>query len=217
MNTPIKRSGRRWLLAGLAAGAVACTVVPTASAATTKRAVDPTTLTPAPPDFFGAQCATTGQQIICTLAFVDPVSPVLEPSGIVCGSGAQSFEVLDTWTRSVEGKRFYDADGLLVRRHFSDRWQGTFTNPDTGATVSYTRRNSYLHDLAVPGDVATGVEHDTLRFLLTTPKGNVVLESGVVVLSKEDDSITFEAGKHRFDDYFAGDPAALAAVCDALS
>jgi hypothetical protein len=39
--------------------------------------------------------------------------------------------VLDTWTRTVTGKRFYDGDGLLLRRHFSDWWDGTLTNSVT--------------------------------------------------------------------------------------
>ena len=97
------------------------------------RSVDPGTLTPAPPDFFNATCARTGSLIQCDLAFVDPVSPVEERTGILCGSGATQFEVLDSWTRSVVGKRVYSGDGLLLRRHFRDTWDGAFTNSATGA------------------------------------------------------------------------------------
>ena len=139
----------------------AATAVLSLSAAT--RAVDPSTLTPAPPDFFNATCSLTGSHITCDLAFIDPVAPVEEPTGIICGTGSEQFEVLDTWNRSVQGKRLYSSDGLLLRRHFFDSWDGTFTNSVTGATVAYAQRGTYLHDLTVPGDNATGLERDTIR------------------------------------------------------
>src|SRR5689334_9300079 len=81
--------------------------------------VDPTTLNPAPPDFFNAVCEGTGSQIICTLHF-DTVDDVFdEPSGIVCGTT----ELLFSQQRAVVGKRYYDADGNLLVRHFRE----TFT------------------------------------------------------------------------------------------
>ena len=61
-----------------------------------------------------------GQAIRCDLAFLDPNQPVEQPTGIIYGSGATAFELLDTSTRTVVGKRYYDANGLLLRRHFHD-------------------------------------------------------------------------------------------------
>jgi hypothetical protein len=182
------------------------------------RSVDPTTLTPAPPDFFNAVCARTGSQIQCDLAFVDPVQPVLEPTGILCGSGAGAFEVLDTSIRTVTGKRYYSADGLLLRRHFDDSIHGTWTNSVTGATVTYEQHDTTLHDLAVPGDVQTGTEAQTTHVRLMTPHGSVVLESGRAVLDHASESFVFAAGHHAFGDYFDnGNRQALQPVCDALS
>ncbi len=214
---PTRIPVRQWALAAVAATTLACAVAPSASAGAADRSVDPSTLTPAPPDFFNAACATAGGQIICTLAFVDPVSPVLESTGVMCGTGADEFEVLDTWTRSVEGRRFYSADGLLLRRHFNDRWQGSFTNSVTGKSVAYSRRNTYLHDLAVPGDVQSGVERDTVTFRVSTTKGAIVFEAGRVVLARADDATLFEAGRHLFSDYFGGDSSAIDPLCAALS
>jgi hypothetical protein len=182
------------------------------------RTVDPSALTPAPPDFFNASCAWTGGQIQCSLAFVDPISPVKEPTGIICGTGATQFEVLDTWSRSVVGKRVYDSEGLLLRRHFNDRWDGTFTNSVTGATADYEQRDTYLHDLAVPGDPGTGDERQTTHFRVTTPRGSTVLESGHVVIAHEEDAVVFASGKHALADYFDnGDASAVQPICDALS
>jgi len=212
---------RRSLLLGSALVALlpaAVTITGPASAGAATASVDPSTLTPAPPDFFNAVCGKTGNHITCDLGFVDPVAPVEEPSGIVCGEGPSQFEVLDTWSRTVEGKRYYSADGLLLRRHFSDVWVGRFTNSVTGATVDYSERNTYLHDLAVPGDSSTGVERDTSRLRVFGANGTVLMTAGRTVLSRADDEILFQAGQHPFDAYFVrGDSSALQPLCDALS
>ena len=179
--------------------------------------VDPATLTPVPPSFFNAQCRTAGQQILCDLAFVDPVSPVLEATDLTCGEGAAQFVLLDTWVRTVRGTRYYTSDGLLTRRHFNDHFQGTLTNSVTGASVSYDSRSTYLHDLAVPGDNSTGIERDTLHTRVDTGSGAVVLDSGRSVYSLEDDTVLFRSGHHRIDDWFSGDPTALDRLCGALS
>lgn len=182
------------------------------------RTVDPSTLIPAPPDFFNAVCNRTGSQIQCDLAFVDPVRPVEEPTGIICGAGRAQFEVLDTWNRSVVGKRVYNGDGLLLRRHFNDLWDGTLTNSVTGTTATYKQRNTYLHDLAVPGDPGTGSEQQTTHLRLLAPRGSVILESGRVVITHEDDTVVFASGKHALADFFDNANAnAVQPICDSLS
>ena len=127
-------------------------------------------------------------------------------------------EVLDTWSRTVVGKRFYTSDGLRRRRHFNDDWNGTLTNSATGATVSYQQHNTYLHDLGTPGDSATGLERQTTHLRATSADGaTVLIDAGRVVLSHDDDSVVFQAGPHPISDYFEGDAAALTALCEALS
>src|SRR6476659_7899412 len=110
-----------------AAAAVIGFVVSAPPVSAADRSIDPAALTPPPPEFFNAVCNRTGQQIVCDLGFVDPERPVEEPRGILCGSGATEFELLDTSSRTVSGKRFYSADGLLLRRHFNDDIDGTLT------------------------------------------------------------------------------------------
>jgi hypothetical protein len=209
---------QRLAMAG-AAAAIAGSLVVTSSAPASAAgdAVDPSTLTPAPPDFFNASCREVGQEIRCDLAFVDPEQPVEAPTGIICGSGATAFEVLDTFTRSVRGKRYYSADGLLLRRHFTDDTDGTFTNSLTGATVTYHQHGSHLHDLITPG-VETGVERDTTHLRAFSSNGTVLIDTGRFVFAVPDGTLLFEAGQHPFDDYFVhGDPNALQPLCDALA
>src|SRR4051794_10465845 len=157
-----------------ALSALALTVGPAAA----RSVVDPNTLNPAPPDFFNAVCESTGVGTSCTLAFSDPAI-VNEPSGIVCGST----EILFSQDRSVVGKRFYDGDGNLVQRHFREMLTGTFTNPGSGAVVNWIQHDTVIHNLAVPGDLATGTTQITgLLSRAWVPGGGTVLTDVGTVL-----------------------------------
>jgi hypothetical protein len=185
-----------------------------ASPAIARETVDPGTLTPAPPDFFNASCLRDGQHNTCTLGFQDP-DIVDEPSGIVCGAT----ELLYSQARSVVGKRFYDADGNLVRRHFRESFTGTFTNPVTGRSALWEQHDTVLHDLAVPGDVATGTtKFSGLETRVWRASGGTVLtDSGRLIVDASTDEVVVASAHHPFDAYFReGDAAALAPLCDAL-
>ncbi len=176
--------------------------------------VDPNTLNPPPPDFFNATCEQTGGHILCNLAFSDP-DIVDEPSGIVCGST----ELLFSQQRSVVGKRFYDGDGNLTRRHFRELFDGTFTNPDTGKVATWTQHDTIVDDLTVPGDLSTGITHLSGLFTrVTGPNGGTVLnDAGMFLIDAGSGESLHQSANHPFDDYFAkGDTAALARLCNAL-
>jgi hypothetical protein len=215
-RNPLRSSAQARLVA-TAVTVLSLVVVGAPAQAAADHSVDPATLTPVPPAFFNAQCRTAGQQILCDLAFLDPVSPVLEPTDLTCGEGAEQFVLLDSWTRTVRGTRYYTSDGLLTRRHFNDRFEGTLTNSVTGASVSYDSHSTYLHDLAVPGDNSTGTERDTLHTPVDTGPGAPVLEARRSVYSPPDDTILFRSGQHRIDDWLSGDTIALDKLCAALS
>jgi hypothetical protein len=196
------------------AAAVGVGAVLLGSPAVARDTVDPSTLTPAPPDFFNATCLRDGGHITCTLAFQDP-DVVNEPSGIVCGST----ELLFSQTRSVVGKRFYNADGALLQRHFREYLGGTFTNPDTGRSATWTQHDTVLHDLAVPGDLATGTTK--ISGLMTrvsgVPGGTVLTDSGHTIIDPATDEVASASAHHPFDSYFRlGDTTALAPLCNAL-
>ena len=89
--------------------------------------MDPSTLNPAPPAEFSPVCFRDGSHITCDIAFSEP-DVVDAPSGIVCGGT----ELLISLSRSVVGKRTYDADGNLLQRHFREAWS-FFGVPDSSA------------------------------------------------------------------------------------
>jgi hypothetical protein len=176
------------------------------------QAVDPTTLNPPPTQ---ATCEAVGRGTICHVAFTDP--PIAEGTGIVCGSGASSFEVFINATRSVVGRRYYDEDRNLTQRHFREVLAGTFTNPLTHAAVAFDQGDTIIHDLAVPGDVNTGTETMTGAIRLHLLHGGIVLIDAGRTVNAKDGTLLTEAGQHPFAAYFVfGDTAALQPLCDAL-
>jgi hypothetical protein len=129
-------------------------------------------------------------------------------------------ELLFSQTRSVVGKRFYDADGLLLRRHFHEDITGTWTNPVTGATANYSDGFMDLHDLTVPGDVTSGVEHSSGSLRIYGPGGGTILhnDAGLLVFDQATGTVIAQRGQHPFEDYFANrDLSALDALCEALA
>lgn len=203
-----RRSSR--LVAFLATALIA--LLSMAAPAAAREPVDSATLNPPPPDFFNAACFDGAGGTICTLAFDDPPFAD-EPSGLICGG----VELLASGARSVVGKRFYDGDGNLVRRHFRETLDGTYVNPVTGRYVLYHAYDTVLHDLSVPGDLASGSTRITGLYVRAwSPEGGTVIsDTGTFV----EDAATFEllhvSGHHPFIDY-GSDPSAIASLCDAI-
>jgi len=176
--------------------------------------VDPSTLNP-PPNPLTTICEKDGSQTICTLQFSDP--PFAGGSGVICGTGATAYEVLDFHTRSVVGKRYYDENGNLTRRHFRETFIGTFSNPKTHAAVSFDGKDTVLHDLAAAGDVTSGTERVSGSFHVYLPKGGIVLFEAGKTITTADGTILSESGPHPLVSYFVlGDRAAVQPLCDAL-
>jgi hypothetical protein len=179
--------------------------------------VDSSTLNPPPPPEFNPVCTAVGDRTICDVTFTDPPA-VAEPTGIQCGSGSDAFEVLVSASRSVDGKRYYDQDGNLTRRHFHDLIVGMYTNPLTGASAPFRQHDTIMHNLAVAGNITTGTEAFTIEIRVTTPRGGTVLiDAGRTEIAESDGAVLFEAGQHPFDAYFVfGQTSALQPLCDAL-
>jgi hypothetical protein len=176
--------------------------------------VDPSTLTPPPPPEFNPVCERVGNGIICELAFTDPLI-VDEPSGVVCGTT----ELLFSQTRSVVGKRYYDADGLLLRRHFHEDVSGTWKNPVTDAAANFVGGAMSLHDLSVPGDVTSGTTRSSGSVRIYVPGAGTILlaDAGHTVLDEATGTVLAQSGQHPFEAYFAhGDLSALDALCGAV-
>lgn len=177
--------------------------------------VDPSSLNPPVPASFNATCFRDGSHISCDLAFSDPAT-VDDPSGIVC----DGTELLISQSRSVVGKRLYDADGNLLQRHFRESVSGTFTNPDTGKVALWTGHDTVIHDLTVPGDITSGTEHVSgLGMRVWRPDGGTILtDAGTTIADEATGDPLSESQHHPFLQYFAfGDTSALAPLCAALS
>jgi hypothetical protein len=136
---------------------------------------------------------------------------------VTCGSGANTFEPFQFQSRSVRGKRYYDQNRNLLRRHFREYFEGTFVNPITHKALAYSGSDTHLQDLAVPGEDDTGIDAITgsVRIFLGQGNGTLAIDTGRLVDSPQ--GILHESGQHPFFDYFVlGDTAALQPLCDAL-
>ena len=174
------------------------------------------TLTPPPPSF--ETCKAVGGGTICAGSRVEPpYGPV--GTGIICGSGANAFEIFDSGTDiQHHAMRTYNKDGNLTRRIYTDDYvSAQFSNPLSGMTVPYTQHNVTTGILAVPGDLST--ETQTLRGennYTVSGVGVVFLNAGRTVFAP-DGTEEFTAGPHSFDAYFSGNPSAVAQLCAALA
>lgn len=156
---------------------------------------------------------TPGRRGACTYrSFASPD----EPSELFCDGD----QIFIAQTRSVVGRRIYDADGNLTKRHFREDFKGTFTNPSTGQSVDWVTHATNIHVLAIPGDLASGVTSGAgLSIRVSEPGGGTVLiDAGRLVFDAAAGDIIASAGPHHFDDYFVrGDVDALQPLCDALA
>ena len=212
MSSQLPVTLRRALGRALLATAVG--VLAVAGPASARTPVDPGTLNPAPPDFFNAECYAGAGGTVCTLYFSD--DPIVdEPSGIVCGGT----ELLYSQDRSVVGKRYYDADGNLVQRHFREDMSGNLTNPDTGASLPWEQHDTILHNTSVPGVVDSGtIKTSGLIFRAWLPGGgSILLDAGTIVEDSATGDLIREGGEHAIRDlYVNGDTAGIQPLCDAL-
>ena len=186
-----------------------------ASQAFAREPVDPTTLNPPPPPKFNPVCESVGNGTICDIQFSDP--PFAAGSEVICGSGADTFEPFQFQNRSVRSKRYYDANGNLVRTHYHEYIDGTLVNPITGKAVTYSGTLNHLDEEAVPGDVSTVTQAITGSVRIFLGQGNATLAFDTGRLVDSPQGILQESGQHPFFDYFVlGDTAALQPLCDAL-
>jgi hypothetical protein len=172
------------------------------------------TLTPSPPSW--QTCKAVGGGAICDGTRTASYGPV--DTGIVCGAGATAFDILDRGTDDVHAVRFYDGNGNLTRRIFTDHYSfGEFSNELTGATVGYTQHDTTTDVLAVPGDVSTVTRTFSGENNYTVPgMGAVFLNAGRTVTGPNGDE-EFASGPHGFDAYFSGDTSAVERLCAALA
>lgn len=98
-----------------------------------------------------------------------------EDTGIVCGSAASSFDVIDSGTRHVYGPIFSDVNGNFVKDILYRDSVGAFSNSVTGASLQYRSRGIQHDSVAIPGDFnSTFTSVTTGEMNVTTSGGGVV-------------------------------------------
>ena len=175
--------------------------------------IDPGTLNPAPPDFYS--CRATGDGTICRAHTIEPYD--LEPTGIFCGSGAGTVEILDSAIRDVDATRWYDREGNLTRRQRTFLFRNAvLTNPANGQTLPYSQHNTDNEVLGVPGDLdsVTLTSHGHLS-IAAPGFGVVIIEAGQIVV-EPDGNVEFQAGPFQMDRYYGGELELVDDLCAAL-
>jgi hypothetical protein len=182
------------LVAAPVAGAAPASAGPT---------VDPSTLTPPPPP--GAECRLDGQWGICQTSLV--IERVNEPTEVVLPCG-QPYE---TSTDVRRGIRFYNAEGLLVKRFATADVEGTWSLSPTGEgpTADVRANANWWIVLAVPGDESTGelTQHGN-EFTVSSPGFGVIVHIAGLDLPE---------GDHRGLFRVEADPQVAAELCAALT
>jgi hypothetical protein len=165
--------------------------------------VDPSTLTPPPPP--GAECRLDGRWIICQSSFVS--ERVNEPTEVVLPCG-QPYETSHEVRRVI---RFYNAEGLLVKRFATSDVEGTWSLSPTGEgpTVDVRANANWWIVLAVPGDESTGelTQHGN-EFTVSSPGSGVIVHIAGLDLPE---------GDHRGLFRVEADPQVAAELCAALT
>jgi hypothetical protein len=181
-------------------------------------AAEPVTeLNPPPPDFY--TCKSLGAGTLCTATRSFVKDEELQPE-LVCGSGADAFNIYDNGVVHERLTRWYDADGNLTRRVIRSVWTPAWwSNPLNGETVPYTQRGKTTTVLAVPGDFDSATETSVGENIYTDPETHqkVLRTTGRVVFGA-DGTLELSAGQHwEIDAFVFGDMSVLDAVCAALA
>jgi hypothetical protein len=144
-----------------------------------------------------------------------------EDTGIVCGSGANSFDVIDSATVHRYGTSYVDQNGNFVRDIGYVDTHGTFSNSVTDASLDYKARSIDHDSLAIPGDFnSTFTAVTTGEMQITAPGGGVVWQNTgrfVDTFYPNGDETLVWQGPHDDLVYgFLGDTSVAQKLCAAL-
>jgi hypothetical protein len=200
-------------IAALASGVCAAGALLLAS---TSLAGQPVTQTLNPPPQPWQTCTAVGQGTICEGTISFSYGPA--DTGLACGSGASAFHILDAATESELARRFYDANGNLVRRvRYVSLASAQLSNSLTNATLNYTQTQKWTDVLAVPGDLSSSTTTLTGELVVQGADGAAVLIGAGRTVFAPDFTIEFQAGPTGFIDLITGDASTVGALCAALA
>lgn len=154
-------------------------------------------------------------------SYFDFTSTFTEDTGIVCGSGSSSFDVINSETRHRYGPSFSDVNGNFVKDILYVDTVGTFSNSVTGASIAYKARGVQHDSLAVPGDFnSTFTSVTTGELAIIAPGAGVVWQdTGRVVDSFDpngDESLAWSGQQDDLVYGFLGETDVADELCAAL-
>ena len=204
---------RRGTAAGLALAMAALGLVMAGGAVASAQPPTEVTLNPAPPDSY--TCTPIGNGTRCLLDVT--TTGIVEDSGIVCGTGADAFEIVDSASRRVKAERWYDREGNLVKRVRANLFSDSrLTNPVTGVFVTYDQHDIDTDLFAVPGDLGSATTYSNEHLIAIAPGyGTVLVNTGRSVYGS-DGSVISQTGRRDLDAYFGGDASVVMSLCAAL-
>jgi len=144
-----------------------------------------------------------------------------EDTGIVCGSGSNSFDVIDSATTHRYGPSFSDVNGNFVKDINYIDTAGTFSNSVTGASIPYKARSVEHDSVAIPGDFnSTFTAVTTGEMQIIAPGGGVVWQNAGRVVDifspNGDESLTWRGPHDDLVYGFLGQTAVADKLCAAL-
>jgi ABC-type antimicrobial peptide transport system permease subunit len=144
-----------------------------------------------------------------------------EDTGIVCGSDASSFDVINSATVHRYGTEFVDQNGNFVKDILYIDTNGTFSNSVTGASIAYKARSIEHDSLAIPGDfnsTFTGVTTGEMQ-IVAAGSGVVWQNTGRFVdtfYPNGDESFVWNGPHDDLVYGFLGDTSVAQMLCAAL-
>ena len=145
-----------------------------------------------------------------------------EDTGIVCGSGANSFDIIDSATVHKYGPSFSDEHGNFVKDILFIDTVGTFSNSVTGASIQYKSRGIEHDSVAIPGDFnSTFTAVTTGEMNIIAPgRGAVWQGDGRVVDTFDpngDETLVWNGPHDDLVYFFLGETSVADKLCAALA
>ena len=163
-------------------------------------------------------CQPVGGGTICRFSHIEEVGPV--DTGIVCGEGADAFDIFDQFVDHESRTFWFDENDNLTRFTDHDVYSfGQWSNPLTGATVPYTQHNVQTLVLAVPGDITSAIQTVTGENIYRVGNGQFVLQAvGMQIFNWDQSELFASHGPNAFvDAFYEGDPHTFDRICAALA
>jgi hypothetical protein len=165
-------------------------------------------------------CQAVGGGTICRSTEIIPAAAAPEDTGIVCGSGADAFDIYDQPGVHTEARtEWRDENGNLTYREDHDVYRGgQWSNPTTGAFVTYTQHTVEINRFSVPGDTSSATTTFYGENIYRPPTGPpVLMEVGQQVFNWDQSQFLYSHGPNELIGALYGlDPHGLDGICAAL-